>query len=83
LVPLSGAAGLAAAGGGVEVPGLGDPPSAFGLDALGPGDAQPVAGSAAGIQLPGLEPVVDDAGAAAEPAGGLGDADLPGGIRAR
>ena len=52
------------------------------LDPGGPGDAEPVARSAAGGELAGLDPVVDDAGAAAEPAGGLGDGDLAGGVGA-
>src|SRR5258705_10585021 len=42
----------------------------------GPGDAQPAAWAAAGVQLPGFDPVVDDAGAAAELPGCLSDADL-------
>jgi fermentation-respiration switch protein FrsA (DUF1100 family) len=41
-----------------------------------PGDVQPVPGAAADGELPGFDPVVDDAGAAAELAGGFGDADL-------
>ena len=56
--------------------GLPGPVLAVGLDLLVPGDVQPVPGAAAGGQLPGFDPVVDDAGAAAEPAGGFGDADL-------
>src|SRR6266700_1062969 len=41
--------------------------------------------SAAGGELPGVDPVVDDAGAAAQPPGGLGHGDLAGaaGIRDR
>src|SRR6516164_8532467 len=69
-------AGLSAAGGRIEVPGLPDPALAVGLDLLVPGDVQPVPGAAAGSELSGFDPVVDDAGAAAEPAGGFGDADL-------
>src|SRR5258705_91424 len=52
------------------------PALAVGLDLLVPGDVQPVPGAAAGGELPGFDPVVDDAGAAAQPAGGFGDADL-------
>ena len=59
-------AGFGAAGGGVEVAGFGYAATAFGFDLLGPGDAQPVAGAAAGGEFAGLDPVVDDAGAAAE-----------------
>src|SRR5271169_7219271 len=77
-VALASLPGLGAPGFGVEVPGSGQAGTAAGLDVVGPGDAQPVAGAAAGIELPGLEPVVDDAGAAAQPAGGLGDAEFAG-----
>ena len=38
--------------------------------------AQPVAAGRGGRELPGLDPVVDGAGAEAEPVGGVGDADL-------
>ena len=72
-----GLAGPGAPGGRVEVPGGGDAGLAVRLGGWGPGDAQPAAWAAAGCQLPVLDPVVDDAGAAAEPAGGVGDADLP------
>src|SRR5689334_13238729 len=67
------------------MPGLADAAAAFCLDLLVPGDVQPVPGAAAGGELPGFDPVVDDAGAAAELAGGLGDADLAvgGGERGR
>ena len=58
------------------MPGLADAAAAFRLDLVVPGDVQPVPGTAAGGQLPGFDPVVDDAGAAAELAGGFGDADL-------
>ena len=60
-------AGRGPADGWVEVPGFGDAATAFGFDLLSPGDAQPVAGAAAGGEFAGLDPVVDDAGAAAEP----------------
>ena len=53
------------------------------LDLLGPGDAEPVAGAAAGGEFAGLDPVVDHAGAAAEPCGGVGNADLAVGIGVR
>ena len=36
--------------------------------------------AAAGGQLPGVDPVVDDAGAAAQPPGGLGHGDLAGAV---
>ena len=68
------AAGPGAPGCGVEVPGCGDAVAAGGLDAVVPGDAQPVSRAAPRVELPGLDPVVDDAGAAAQPSGGLGDA---------
>jgi len=58
------------------MPGLADAAAAFCLDLVVPGDVQPVPGAAAGGELPGFDPVVDDAGAAAELAGGLGDADV-------
>ena len=73
-------AGRGPADGGVEVPGFGDAATAFGFDLLSPGDAQPVAGAAAGGEFAGLDPVVDGAGAAAEPVGGLSDADLAVGV---
>src|ERR1017187_9811346 len=69
-------AGPGAPGGGVEVPGLVDAAAAFCLDLVVPGDVQPGPGAAAGAELPCFDPVVDDPGAAAEPAGGFGDADL-------
>src|SRR6266705_3335429 len=69
-------AGPGAPGGRVEVPGTGDAGTAIRLGGRGPGDAQPAAWAAADVQLTGFGPVVDDAGAAAEPAGGFGDADL-------
>src|SRR5206468_4104393 len=68
--------GPGAPGGGVEVPGCGDAGAAFGR---GPGDAEPVTGAAAGFELPVLDPVVDDAGAAAELPGRAGHGDLAGG----
>ena len=40
------------ADGGVEVSGFGDAATAFGFDLLSPGDADPVAGAAAGGELP-------------------------------
>src|ERR1035437_3186646 len=76
-------AGAGAAGCGVEVPGCGDALAAGGFDAVVPGDAEPAAGAAPGVELGGLDPVVDDACAAAEPARGFGNADLAGGIRRR
>jgi hypothetical protein len=63
--------------------GFGDAASALGLDAVGPEDAEPVPGSAAGGELAGLDPVVDDADVHAEPFGGVGDADLAGGVGVR
>src|SRR6516225_4192046 len=71
--------GLGAAGGGIEMPGLADAAAALCLDLVVPGDVQPVPGAAAGAELPGFDPVVDDPGAAAELAGGFGDADLAAG----
>jgi hypothetical protein len=62
-----------APGVGVEVPGRGDALAAGGLGAVVPGD---VSRSAPCAELPVLDPVADDAGAAAQSAGGLGDADL-------
>src|SRR5215472_17545447 len=62
--------------------GLRDAGLAVGLDLAGPGDAEPVAGAAAGGELAGLEPVVDDACAAAQPVGGLGDAEFAGDVGA-
>ncbi len=59
--------------------GLADAAAAFCLDLVVPGDVQPVPGAASGAELPGFDPVVHDAGAAAELAGGLGDADLAAG----
>ncbi len=77
---LSGPAGRFAGPGaprtGVEVPGSGDALAAGGLGAVVPGDAEPVSRAAPRLELPGLDPVVDDAGAAAQPVGGLVDADL-------
>ena len=67
----------------VEVPGLGDAAPAGGLGLVVPGDAEPVAGAAPCVELSGLDPVVDDASAAAEPAGSLSDADLAGRIGRR
>src|SRR6266542_1183582 len=75
--------GCGAPGGGVEVPGIGDAGSAFDLDAVGPGDAEPVAAAAACVELAGLDPVVDDSGAAPEAPGRVGDADLAGGVGVR
>src|SRR6516225_3039247 len=63
------------------MPGLLDPALMVSLDLLVPGDVQPVARAPASGQLPGFDPVVDDPGAAAQPAGGLGDADLAVGSR--
>ncbi len=67
----------------VEVAGFGYAATALGFDLLGPGDAEPVAGAAAGGEFAGLDPVVDDADAAAEPFGGVGDADLAVGVGRR
>ena len=82
--------GLGLAGGRVEVPGLLDPGAAFCLNLVVPGNVQPAARAAAGGELAGVDPVVDDMNAAAELVGGFGDADLPvgggrwrGGQRAR
>ncbi len=60
----------------VEVAGFGDAATAFGLDVLVPRDAKQVAGAAAGGELAGVDPVVDHAGADAEPFGGVSDTDL-------
>jgi hypothetical protein len=72
-VPLT---GLGLAGRRVEVAGVLDPDAASGLDLLVPGDVQPAARAAAGGELAGVDPVVDDMNAAAELVGGFGDADL-------
>ena len=61
------------ADGGVKVPGFGYAATAFGFDPLSPGDAQPIAGTAAGGEFAGRDPLVDHAGAAVEPVGGVGD----------
>src|SRR2546429_9956045 len=68
----------ARAGGAAQAGGLGDQFLAAGADLVVPGDAEPAALAAAGGQLPGVDPVVDDAGAAAKLACGLGGADLAG-----
>ena len=60
-----------------------DPVLAVGLELLVPGDAEPAGGAAAGGELPGVDPVVDDAGAAAQPPGGLGYGDLAGAVGIR
>jgi hypothetical protein len=65
------------------VAGFGDAAAAGCFEVQGPGDAQPIAGAAAGVELCGLDPVVDDADAATETGGGFGDADLSGGVRVR
>src|SRR6185437_15243964 len=72
-----------AAGAGAEVAGCGDALAACGLGGAVPGDAEPVSWSAPGGELPGLDPVVDDAGAAAQLAGRVGDADLAVGVGCR
>src|SRR5512135_3543094 len=72
-------AGLGLARRRVEVAGLLHPGAASGLDLVVPGDVQPVARAAAGGELAGVDPVVDDMNAAAELVGGFGDADLAGG----
>src|SRR5260370_35578037 len=69
--------GVGLAGCGVEVPGLADPGAAFCLDPFVPGDVQPVARATAGGELAGVDPVVDDPGAAAGPVGGVRGAGLP------
>src|ERR1019366_5822898 len=61
---------------GAEVPGLLGPGAAFGVNVLVPGDVEAVACAAASGELAGVDPVVDDPGAAAELVGGFGDADL-------
>jgi len=73
-------AGFGAPGCGVEVPGLTDAAAALGFGVAGPGDAEPVAGSAAGGEFAGLDPVVDDTDAAAKARCGVSDADLTGGV---
>ena len=61
-----------------------DPGAASGLNLVVPGNVQPAARAAAGGELAGVDPVVDDVNAAAELVGGLGDADLAvGGGRCR
>src|SRR5262249_59986849 len=72
-------AGFGASGCGVEVPGLADAVAALGFDVAGPGDAEPVAGSAAGGGVAGFDPVVDDTGAGGGATGGVGGAGLAGG----
>src|SRR6266542_1418575 len=72
-VPLT---GLGPAGRRVEVARLLDPGAASGLNLVVPGDVQPAALAAAGCELAGVDPVVDDIGAAAELVGGFGDAVL-------
>jgi hypothetical protein len=62
------------------MPGGGDAVAAFGLDVLVPGDGEPVADATARLELAGVDPVVDHAGAAAESAGRVRDADLAGGL---
>ena len=54
--------GFGVAGRGLQVSGFGYAATAFDLDVLGPGDAEPVAGSASGGEFAGLDPVVDGAG---------------------
>src|SRR5207302_702267 len=73
----------ARAGGAAQAGGLGDQFLAAGADLVVPGDAEPGALAAAGGQLPGVDPVVDDGGAAAQQAGGLGGADLAVGVAGR
>src|SRR6266566_5220206 len=80
LVPLGPVPWPGAAGGRVQVAGSGDAPAAGGLDVAGPRDAQPAAGAAPGVELSGFDPVVDDAGGAAQPPGGFGDGDLAAGV---
>src|SRR5712692_1173154 len=76
--------GPGAPGSGAEVTGLLDPAAALCLDLVGPGDVQAAARTVAGVQFPRFDPVVDDAGAAAQAVGGFGDADLvAGGGRGR
>jgi hypothetical protein len=53
-----------------------DPSTAFGPDLIVPGDVQPAARATADGDLAGVDPVVDDIGATAEPVGGFGDAYL-------
>jgi hypothetical protein len=65
------------------VAGLAGAPTALGLDVVGPADAEPVAGAAAGGEFAGLDPVVDHAGAAAQAPGGVGHADLAVGVGIR
>ena len=65
-----------AAGGWGQVTGFSDAGPAVSLDLAGPGDAEPVAGTAAGGELSCLEPVVDDACAAAQPVRGLSEAEF-------
>jgi len=45
------------AGDGVEVPGFGEAATTSGFDLLSPGNAEPVAGAAAGGEFAGLDPV--------------------------
>ena len=71
--------GPGAPGVGAEVAGLLDPGAAFCLDLVVPGDVQAAARTVAGVKLPGFDPVVNDASAAAQAVGGFCDADLLGG----
>src|SRR5260370_21970087 len=68
--------GPGAPGAGAEVTGLLDPAAAFCLDLVVPRDVQAAARAVAGVKFPGFDPVVNDAGAAAQAVGGFGDADL-------
>jgi hypothetical protein len=61
----AGLAGPGAAGCGVGAAGCGDALATGGFDAVVPEDAEPVSGSAPRAELPVVDPVVDDAGAAA------------------
>src|ERR1017187_119784 len=74
----AGAGEVGGAGGPARGGGLLDPAAAAGLGPGVPGDAESAGGAAAGGQLPGVDPVVDDAGAAVQLPGGLSHGDLAG-----
>src|SRR5271165_507301 len=75
-----GGGGLGGGGGPAQVGGLLDPGAAAGLDLVVPGQAEPVSLAAAGGQLAGVDPVVNDCGAAAQPPCGLVHRDLAGAV---
>jgi hypothetical protein len=62
------------------VAGFADAAAAVGFGVVGPADAEPITSPASGGEFAGGDPVVDDTDAAAEAAGGVGDADLSVGV---